>query len=79
MKIILSTILLFSLAGCSQFSNLINQSQSALEKANLTKGLEAREIMCNRLYIKTFQELFGTEQEINAWKVICKDKTEFTP
>ena len=70
---------LLTLAGCAQLSGFINQSQSALEQVNRAKGLEAQEILCNRLYTRTFQELFGTKQEVEAWKTICKDKTEFTP
>ena len=71
--------LLLTLTGCAQLSGLVNQSQAALEQANHMKGMEAMEIVCNRLYTKTFQELYPTKDAVDAWKTLCKDRTEFTP
>jgi hypothetical protein len=79
MKTVCILLIVLSLSGCAEISGFINQSQAALEQANRAKGLEAQEILCNRLYTRTFQELYGTKQEVEAWKVICKDRTEFTP
>lgn len=78
MKSLLLTALL-TLTGCAQLSGLVNQSQAALEQANRLKGMEAMEIVCNRLYTKTFQELYPTKESVDAWKTLCKDRTEFTP
>ncbi len=79
MKTALALLLALALTGCAQLSGLVNQSQAALEQANHMKGMEAMETVCNRLYTKTFQELYPTKESVDAWKVLCKDRTELTP
>ena len=79
MKTVCILALLLTLTGCAQLSGFVNQSQAALEQANHMKGMEAQEIICNRLYTKTFQELYPTKDAVEAWKTICKDRTELTP
>ena len=79
MKSVYLVLLVLSLTGCAQLSGLVNQSQTALEQANHVKGMEAMEIVCNRLYTKTFQDLYPTKESVDAWKTLCKDRTEFTP
>ena len=76
MKAILAVLALSLLAGCSTIAETLNQAQAGLETANMAKGMEAREMICRRLYTATFSELFPTAEERAAWRVICIDSAE---
>jgi hypothetical protein len=76
MKIWLMVIALSLLAGCAAISETLNQAQTGLETANMAKGMEAREMICRRLYTATFSELFPTAEARAAWRVICVDNAE---
>lgn len=79
MKSAIAVITLLALSGCGTIGNIVQQSQAALEQANHLKGMEAMEIVCDRLYTKTFQELYPTKEQVDAWKTICRDRTDLTP
>jgi hypothetical protein len=76
MKIWLMVIALSLLTGCATISETLNQAQTGLETANMAKGMEAREMICRRLYTATFSELFQTSEARAAWRVICVDSAE---
>lgn len=76
MKPALAVLALLMLAGCSTISQTLNQAQAGLETANLAKGMEAREMLCRRLYTATFAELFPTQEARAAWRVLCAETTE---
>jgi hypothetical protein len=75
-KSILTVLALSFLAGCSTIAETLNQAQAGLETANMAKGMEAREMICRRLYTATFSELFPTAEARAAWRVICVDNAE---
>jgi len=79
MKSAIAVVTLLMLSGCGTIGNIVQQSQATLEQANHLKGMEAMEIVCNRLYTKTFQELYPTKEQVDAWKTVCRDRTELTP
>ena len=76
MKTLLAVLALSLLAGCSTIAETLNQAQTGLETANMAKGMEAREMICRRLYTATFSELFPTAEARAAWRVICVDNAE---
>ena len=76
MKAVLAVLALPLLAGCAAIAQTLNQAQSGLETANMAKGMEAREMICRRLYTATFSELFPTAEARAAWRVICVDNAE---
>ena len=76
MKTALAVLALSLLAGCSTFSETLNRVQGGLETTNMAKGMEAREMICRRLYTATFSELFPTAEARAAWRVICVDNAE---
>lgn len=76
MKTALAVLALVALGGCSTIANTLNQAQAGLETANLAKGMEAREMLCRRLYTATFAELFPTKEAREAWRTLCAEATE---